>query len=99
VTANKTNDVMKLLAVFSAIMLPLSLIAGIYGMNFENMPELKSAHGYYITLGLMAIVGFGLLGYFWHKGWIFEGKDEGEKENIQEEKPNKISPFTDVDIN
>lgn len=98
VTANKTNDVMKLLAVFSAIMLPLSLIAGIYGMNFENMPELKSANGYYLTLGLMAIVGFGLLGYFWHKGWIFEGRDEEEKENIREEKTNKNAPFTDVDI-
>ena len=90
---------MKLLAVFSAIMLPLSLIAGIYGMNFENMPELKTANGYYLTLGLMGIVGFGLLGYFWHKGWIFEGsEDEREEKEIREEKTKKSEVFTDVDI-
>ena len=76
VTANKTNDVMKVLAVFSAIMLPLSLIAGIYGMNFENMPELHSPYGYYATLALMFVIGVGLLFYFWHKGWIFDGGEE-----------------------
>ena len=76
VTANKTNEVMKLLAVFSAIMLPLSLIAGIYGMNFENMPELKTANGYYLTLTFMFAVGVGLLVYFWYKGWIFEKEDD-----------------------
>lgn len=86
VTANKTNEVMKLLAVFSAIMLPLSLIAGIYGMNFENMPELKTANGYFLTLGFMLIVGVGLLVYFWHKGWIFEKTEtipDSEQENIE----------------
>ena len=76
VTANKTNDVMKLLAVFSAIILPLSLIAGIYGMNFENMPELHSPYGYYLTIGLMIIIGVGLFAYFWRKGWIFESKEK-----------------------
>lgn len=72
--ADKTNEVMKVLAVFSAIMLPLSLIAGIYGMNFEYMPELKRPYGYFLTLGLMAVVAAGLLYYFWRKGWIFDGK-------------------------
>ncbi len=72
VIANKTNDVMKVMTIFSAIMLPLSLIAGIYGMNFENMPELKSSNGYYMTLGVMGLVATGLLIYFWRKGWIFE---------------------------
>lgn len=76
VTANKTNDVMKILAVFSAIILPLSLIAGIYGMNFENMPELHSPYGYYLTIGLMITIGVGLLIYFWRKGWIFEAKEK-----------------------
>ncbi|HKX84135.1 MAG TPA: magnesium/cobalt transporter CorA, partial [Pyrinomonadaceae bacterium] len=71
VTANRTNAIMKLLAIFSAIMLPLSLIAGIYGMNFENMPELRTENGYYLTLAVMALVAVGLLGYFWFKGWIF----------------------------
>ncbi len=72
VIANRTNDVMKTLAVLSAIMLPLSLIAGIYGMNFENMPELKTRHGYFITLGIMIAVAGVLLLYFWRRGWIFQ---------------------------
>ena len=72
VIATKTNDVMKTLAVVSAIILPLSLIAGIYGMNFENMPELKSRNGYFLTLGVMVIVTVILLVYFWRRGWIFQ---------------------------
>jgi magnesium transporter len=73
VVASKTNDVMKTLAVVSAIILPLSLIAGIYGMNFDYMPELKSRNGYFVTLVVMAIVTIGLLIYFWRRGWIFQG--------------------------
>lgn len=72
VIATKTNDVMKTLAVVSAIILPLSLIAGIYGMNFENMPELKTPYGYFLTLLLMLVVTLLLLVYFWYKGWIFQ---------------------------
>jgi magnesium transporter len=75
VVANKNNDVVKTLTILSSIILPLSLIAGIYGMNFENMPELKTQHGYFITLAIMALVTVGLLVYFWRKGWIFH-KDE-----------------------
>lgn len=75
VVANKTNDVMKTLAVLSAIVLPLSLIAGIYGMNFENMPELRTPNGYFITLGIMAAVAAALLLYFWRRGWIFQGEE------------------------
>jgi len=85
VTANKTNEVMKILAVFSAIMLPLSLIAGIYGMNFENMPELKTEHGYYMTIGFMILVAVGLLFYFWRKGWIFERREKPSAETAVEE--------------
>ncbi len=70
VTANKTNEVMKVLAIFSATMLPLSLIAGIYGMNFENMPEIHSTYGYFITLGFMFMIASGLLLYFWRRGWF-----------------------------
>lgn len=74
VVANRTNDVVKTLTIFSAIILPLSLIAGIYGMNFENMPELKTRNGYFFTLALMLIVAIVLLVYFWRKGWIFRGE-------------------------
>lgn len=75
VVSNKTNDIMKTLAVLSAIMLPLSLIAGIYGMNFDYMPELHSPNGYWITIGGMAGITAVLLLYFWRRGWIFQ-KDE-----------------------
>lgn len=85
VTANKTNDVMKILAVFSAIMLPLSLIAGIYGMNFENMPELHSPNGYYLTLTFMVVIALALLFYFWRKGWIFERTEKPAEPLIEEE--------------
>ncbi|MEP7147430.1 MAG: magnesium/cobalt transporter CorA [Acidobacteriota bacterium] len=72
VIATKTNEVMKTLAVVSAIILPLSLIAGIYGMNFDNMPELKSRNGYFLTLAVMFVVTLILLVYFWRRGWILQ---------------------------
>lgn len=75
VMATRTNDVMKTLAVLSAILLPLTLIAGIYGMNFEYMPELHSRNGYYLTLIAMAVITIVLLFYFWRRGWIFQGAE------------------------
>ena len=75
VIANRTNDVMKTLAVISAIILPLSLIAGIYGMNFEHMPELRTRNGYFMTLAAMVVLTIILLFYFWRRGWIFQGSE------------------------
>ncbi len=68
--ANRTSEIARVLTVVSSIMLPLTLIAGIYGMNFENMPELKWALGYPAALGVMFAVGLGLLGAFWRLGWL-----------------------------
>lgn len=85
IVANRTNDVMKVMTIFSAIMLPLSLIAGIYGMNFENMPELKTRYGYFLALATMAVVALGLLIYFWRKGWILQKENDFE-ENGEEDK-------------
>ncbi len=65
VTAQKSNDVMKLLTVFSAFFLPLTFIAGIYGMNFHYMPELQTPYGYFVTLGIMALMCVGI--YIWFK--------------------------------
>lgn len=79
VTSNRTNEVVKVLTIFSAIMLPLSVIAGIYGMNFDYMPELHTENGFYVTLGFMAFITAALLFYFWRKGWIFEKDDENTK--------------------
>jgi magnesium transporter len=70
VLANRTNETMKLLTIFSALMLPLTLIAGVYGMNFEHMPELRWVHGYPFALGLMIGTAALMLFYFWLKGWI-----------------------------
>jgi len=84
VIGNKTNDIMKTLAVVSAIILPLTLIAGIYGMNFEYMPELHSRYGYYSTLAVMALITAILLVYFWRRGWI--SNRELEPEIDEEEK-------------
>lgn len=68
--ANKLNHVMRLLTVISTIFIPLSFIAGIYGMNFENMPELRSPNGYFILLGVMASLMFSMLAIFKARKWI-----------------------------
>jgi magnesium transporter len=73
-SANKTNEVMRVLTVMSGILLPLSLIAGIYGMNFENMPELHSPSGYFSTLGAMAALGVALYIAFRRAGFIGRGR-------------------------
>lgn len=65
VNTQKSNDVMKLLTIFSAFFLPLTFIAGIYGMNFEHMPELKWPAGYFFTLGLMLAVA--IIIYLWFR--------------------------------
>ena len=52
----KANQVMKLLAIYSVYFLPITFIAGVYGMNFDNMPELHHKNGYYFTLGLMVMI-------------------------------------------
>lgn len=70
VNAQKTNDVMKLLTVFSAFFLPLTFIAGIYGMNFKYMPELESKYGYFIVLGLMTLLSI-IIFYWFRRKKIF----------------------------
>ena len=68
--SNRMNEIMKRLTIISTIMLPLSLIAGIYGMNFKHMPELEWVYGYPAALGLMATVAGGILIFFRKKRWI-----------------------------
>ncbi len=68
--AERANEVMKVLTVFSAIVLPLSLIAGIYGMNFRHMPELFWRWGYLAVMVLMTVVGVGLWIYFGRRGFV-----------------------------
>jgi magnesium transporter len=65
---NRTNEVMKLLAVIATIFLPLSFVAGIYGMNFEYMPELRWRYGYPLVLLVFCIIAGGMLYYFRRRG-------------------------------
>lgn len=69
-SAQKTNDVMKVLTIFSVFFMPLTFIAGIYGMNFEFMPELRQKWGYPGVLLLMAIVTLFIYLYFKKKKWL-----------------------------
>ncbi|MBI4498106.1 MAG: magnesium/cobalt transporter CorA [Chloroflexi bacterium] len=68
--SNSLNQVMKTLTAVAAILMSVSLIAAIYGMNFRSMPELEQPWGYPFALGLMAVVGLGLALYFWRRGWL-----------------------------
>ncbi|KQT33081.1 magnesium transporter CorA [Chryseobacterium sp. Leaf405] len=65
----KANQVMKILAIYSVYFLPITFIAGVYGMNFDNMPELHTKHGYFYTLGLMALVVICTFIYARRKQW------------------------------
>jgi len=73
VTSNRLNEIMKFLTLFSAIILPLTVITGIYGMNFEHMPELREKWGYPGVLILMAAVSGGVLWFFKRRGWLGQG--------------------------
>lgn len=68
--SQRTNEIMRVLTVISAIFIPLTFVAGVYGMNFENMPELKTPVGYFVCLGVMAAIAGGQIVFFKRKGWL-----------------------------
>jgi magnesium transporter len=70
ISAQKTNDVIKVLTIFSVFFMPLTFVVGIYGMNFENMPELKMRYGYPILLGIMVLLSGGIYLWFRRKRWL-----------------------------
>ncbi len=67
---NRTNDVMKVLTIFASIFIPLTFIAGVYGTNFDYLPELHYKYSYFIMLGVMLIVALAMLYYFKTKDWL-----------------------------
>ncbi|MEX0792646.1 MAG: magnesium/cobalt transporter CorA [Pirellulaceae bacterium] len=69
-TTQKANEVMKTLTIIATVFIPLTFIAGIYGMNFQYMPELNWQYGYLVSLGSMAAIAGALLLWFWHRGWF-----------------------------
>lgn len=68
--SNKMNEVMKVLTIISSIFIPLSFLAGLYGMNFEYIPELKYRYGYFVLIGAMFVIFIGLLFYFKKRKWL-----------------------------
>ena len=68
--SNRMNEVMKVLTIIATIFIPLGFLAGLYGMNFDNMPELHWPAGYYMALGIMSLVAVSMLIYFRKKKWI-----------------------------
>lgn len=70
IVSNRMNSVMKTLTIVSAIFIPLTFIAGIYGMNFNNMPELRAPSGYFVVLGVMVLIAVGEIIYFKRRGWM-----------------------------
>ncbi len=71
--ANRTNEVMRVLTVVAAIFVPITFIAGVYGMNFDHMPELHWKHGYAMFWILVALLTMALLGLFYRLGWLRPG--------------------------
>ena len=70
IVSNRMNSVMKTLTIFSAIFMPITFLAGIYGMNFDNMPELHTRTGYFWVLLVMVLVTGGEIIYFKRRGWM-----------------------------
>lgn len=68
--ANRTNEIMKALALVSTIFLPLTFVAGVYGMNFEHMPELKWPLGYYMTWAVFALIVVAMVLLFRRRRWL-----------------------------
>ena len=70
VQSYKMNSIMMTLTVFTTIFMPLTFIVGVYGMNFDNMPELHWKFGYFAVLGVMAFIAIAMSVWFYRKGWL-----------------------------
>lgn len=68
--SNRMNEIMKVLTLISTMFIPLSFLAGLYGMNFEYIPELRWRYSYFVLLGVMAVLACGMLLFFRRKRWI-----------------------------
>ncbi len=89
--SNRLNDVMRVLTIISTIFMPLSFVAGVYGMNFQNengampwnMPELNWQYGYLFSLTVMALIASAFVYFFWRKGWIGEFARNERKHGLE----------------
>jgi magnesium transporter len=83
---NRMGEVMKTLTLISTVMLPLTFVVGLYGMNFKHMPELSWLYGYPFALGLMAVIAGSILYWFRRRGWL------GNQDDLPEEPPRTKKP-------
>lgn len=68
--SHRLNHIVKILTIVTTLFVPMSFIAGLYGMNFDNMPELHTEYGYFVVLGIMAVTAATLLYILYRKGWL-----------------------------
>ena len=68
--SNRANDLMKVLTIFASIFIPLTFIAGVYGTNFEYVPELHFRYSYFVMWGIMLVVAAGMLFFFKKNKWF-----------------------------
>jgi magnesium transporter len=68
--ANRANEIMRVFTAMTVIFMPLTIITGIYGMNFDNIPEIHWKYGYFMILGIMLVLGLGMVVIFKKKDWI-----------------------------
>jgi magnesium transporter len=92
VLGNRTNDVMRVLTVVTTVFIPLTFIVGVYGMNFDHMPELRWHYGYFVTLGVMLLIAIAMLIYFRRRGWLGNPRDELDLVEKEEEPPKSRLP-------
>jgi magnesium transporter len=79
-TGQRTNEVMKVLTIMASIFIPLTFLAGVYGTNFDYLPELNWRWAYFAFWGVMIVLVVGMLLYFRHKGWIGHPDEEDDEE-------------------
>lgn len=70
INSHRMNKIMTVLTIITSIFIPLTFIVGVYGMNFEHMPELKWKNGYFLTWGIMLVIGVSMFVWFKVKGWF-----------------------------
>jgi hypothetical protein len=101
-TAHRTNEVMRTLTAITAVFLPLTLITGIFGMNFEFIPGLHSEAGFWWTMAGMAAIGIGLLALFRARAFIHESAFFGRRRSARRSaarppsSPGAIAPDADA---
>lgn len=96
--SNRTNEIMRMLAIISTVFLPMTFVAGVYGMNFDDMPELHWGWGYPLALAIMGVIACAFLVFFQRRGWLTSGEQlEALPSHTQNLSPGETSHLTDQD--